>query len=70
MLPKTLLTYKPTKTFASFRMAEKTALIIVASEGAEEMEVVITGDVLVRGGVKVTYAGLSGTDAVRNQFFN
>ncbi|CAI2347271.1 unnamed protein product [Caenorhabditis sp. 36 PRJEB53466] len=46
-------------------MTEKTALIIVAADGSEEMEVVITGDVLVRGGIKVTYAGLSGSDAVK-----
>ncbi|PAV86982.1 hypothetical protein WR25_24219 [Diploscapter pachys] len=32
-------------------MAEKTALLI-ATDGSEEMEVVITADVLVRGGVK------------------
>ncbi|PAV59709.1 hypothetical protein WR25_20800 isoform B [Diploscapter pachys] len=41
-------------------MAEKTALLI-ATDGSEEMEVVITADVLVRGGVKVTIAGLNGT---------
>lgn len=33
-------------------MAEKTALLI-ATDGSEEMEVVITSDVLVRGGVTV-----------------
>ena len=33
-------------------MTEKTALLI-ATDGSEEMEVVITADVLVRGGVKV-----------------
>uniref|UniRef100_A0A8R1DVW0 D-lactate dehydratase n=1 Tax=Caenorhabditis japonica TaxID=281687 RepID=A0A8R1DVW0_CAEJA len=46
-------------------MSQKSALIILAAEGAEEMEVIITGDVLVRAGVKVTYAGLSGPEAVK-----
>ncbi|EGT52758.1 hypothetical protein CAEBREN_25608 [Caenorhabditis brenneri] len=43
----------------------KSALVVLAAEGAEEMEVIITGDVLERGGIKVTYAGLSGSDPVR-----
>ncbi|CAD6193996.1 unnamed protein product [Caenorhabditis auriculariae] len=42
---------------------DKTALILLA-EGAEEMEVVITADVLTRGGVKVKLAGISGPDPV------
>jgi DJ-1 family protein len=42
---------------------DKTALVILAA-GAEEMEVSIIVDVLRRGGVKVTLAGLSGSGAV------
>uniref|UniRef100_A0A914WYP6 D-lactate dehydratase n=1 Tax=Plectus sambesii TaxID=2011161 RepID=A0A914WYP6_9BILA len=42
----------------------KSALMIVA-EGAEEMEVVITVDVLRRAGVDVTVAGLTGSDTVK-----
>lgn len=41
----------------------KKALVILA-EGAEEMETVITVDVLRRGGIEVTLAGLTGKDAV------
>ncbi|OWF41064.1 protein DJ-1-like [Mizuhopecten yessoensis] len=39
------------------------ALVLLA-EGAEEMETVITVDVLRRGGIEVTLAGLAGSDAV------
>ncbi|CAI5441919.1 unnamed protein product [Caenorhabditis angaria] len=39
-------------------MSGKTAIILLAPEGAEEMEAVITGDVLVRAGVQVQYVGL------------
>uniref|UniRef100_A0A8R1DTV0 D-lactate dehydratase n=2 Tax=Caenorhabditis japonica TaxID=281687 RepID=A0A8R1DTV0_CAEJA len=46
-------------------MSPKTALIIMAPEGSEEMEIVITGDVLFSGGVKVTYAGLSESEMVK-----
>ncbi|KAF1770789.1 hypothetical protein GCK72_002612 [Caenorhabditis remanei] len=38
----------------------KSALIILAPEGAEETEVIIPGDVLTRGGIQVEYAGLEG----------
>ncbi len=41
----------------------KTALVILA-EGAEEMEAVIAVDVLRRGGVEVTLAGLKGKEPV------
>lgn len=37
--------------------ANKTALVLIA-DGAEEMEVVIVVDVLRRGGVEVTLAGI------------
>lgn len=46
-------------------MAQKSALIILAAEGAEEMEVIITGDVLARGEIRVVYAGLDGAEPVR-----
>ncbi|CAL2034985.1 CBN-DJR-1.2 protein [Caenorhabditis brenneri] len=36
----------------------KSALIVLAPEGAEECEVIIPGDVLTRGGIQVVYAGL------------
>lgn len=42
---------------------DKTALVVLAP-GAEEMEVSIIVDVLRRGGVKVTLAGLAGSAAV------
>ncbi|KAG8240312.1 hypothetical protein J437_LFUL000787 [Ladona fulva] len=45
-------------------MAEKTALVILA-EGAEEMEFVISVDVLRRAEVKVDVAGLAGISAVK-----
>ncbi|XP_070561712.1 Parkinson disease protein 7 homolog [Ptychodera flava] len=45
-------------------MTGRTALVILA-EGAEEMEMVISTDVLRRGGVKVTVAGLDGPGAVK-----
>jgi len=41
----------------------KKALVILA-EGAEEMETVITTDIMRRGGIEVTVAGLSGTAPV------
>lgn len=45
-------------------MAIKRAMLILA-EGAEEMEAIITTDVLRRGGVEVTLAGLLGKTPVR-----
>ncbi|XP_045161187.2 Parkinson disease protein 7 homolog [Mercenaria mercenaria] len=38
--------------------------LVILSEGAEEMETVITVDVLRRGGIEVTLAGLTGADPV------
>ncbi|XP_046360040.2 Parkinson disease protein 7 homolog [Haliotis rufescens] len=38
--------------------------IVLLAEGAEEMETVITVDVLRRGGIDVTVAGLTGSDPV------
>ncbi|GBM00139.1 Protein/nucleic acid deglycase DJ-1 [Araneus ventricosus] len=42
----------------------KTALLIL-SEGSEEMEAVISADVLRRAGVKVTIAGLQGSNPIK-----
>jgi protein DJ-1 len=47
-----------------FRMAAKRALVLLA-EGAEEMETVITVDVLRRGGIEVFLAGIAGSQAVK-----
>nr|XP_026483338.1 protein dj-1beta-like [Vanessa tameamea] len=51
-----------TKSLSSSKMS-KTALMIL-SQGAEEMETVITVDMLRRGGVTVTLAGLDGETPV------
>ncbi|XP_067140535.1 Parkinson disease protein 7 homolog [Centruroides vittatus] len=50
--------------YASFRKMSKSALLILA-DGAEEMEAVISVDVMRRGGIKVTVAGLDGSQAVK-----
>jgi len=42
----------------------RTALLLLAN-GAEEMEVVIAADVMRRGGIEVTIAGLSGSQPVK-----
>ncbi|KAG6454665.1 hypothetical protein O3G_MSEX008804 [Manduca sexta] len=49
--------------FAQRRAMSKSALVILA-QGAEEMETVITVDMLRRGGVEVTMAGLDGSAPV------
>ncbi|XP_023224526.1 protein/nucleic acid deglycase DJ-1-like [Centruroides sculpturatus] len=51
-------------SYASFRKMSKSALLILA-DGAEEMEAVISVDVMRRGGIKVTVAGLDGSQAVK-----
>ncbi|XP_015913043.2 protein dj-1beta [Parasteatoda tepidariorum] len=48
---------------SSLKMS-KTAVVIL-SEGAEEMEAIISADVLRRAGVKVTIAGLHGSSPVK-----
>ncbi|VDM57129.1 unnamed protein product [Angiostrongylus costaricensis] len=54
-------TFKKRLKAVQFRMS---ALLILA-DGAEEMEAVITADVLRRGGVDVTVAGLAGSNPVK-----
>ncbi|XP_037514729.1 Parkinson disease protein 7 homolog [Rhipicephalus sanguineus] len=49
---------------SGFLSMGKKALLILA-EGAEEMEAIITADVLRRGGVDVTIAGLTGASPVK-----
>lgn len=46
-------------------MSEAPRAVVILAEGAEEMEVVILVDVLRRGGVSVTLAGLDGAAPVR-----
>uniref|UniRef100_T1IZC7 DJ-1/PfpI domain-containing protein n=1 Tax=Strigamia maritima TaxID=126957 RepID=T1IZC7_STRMM len=69
----TFLTLRHLKSFQfsfpliSFRYSSimtKRALLLLA-EGAEEMETVITADVLRRGGINVTIAGVAGSDPVK-----
>ncbi|CAH1240700.1 PARK7 [Branchiostoma lanceolatum] len=57
---------KPGRHFSTDNMGDEdvTALVILA-EGAEEMETVISVDVMRRGGIKVTLAGLAGTNPVK-----
>jgi protein DJ-1 len=43
---------------------EPTALVLVA-QGSEEIEAVISIDVMRRGGIEVTVAGIDGTDPIR-----
>ncbi|CAK9834170.1 Protein dj-1beta [Anthophora retusa] len=45
-------------------MAKKTAILLLA-DGSEEMEAVITTDVLRRGGIDVTVAGLSDSPCIK-----
>ncbi|XP_052213967.1 Parkinson disease protein 7 homolog isoform X2 [Dreissena polymorpha] len=46
------------------KKAIMTKALVILSEGAEEMETVISVDVLRRGGIEVTVAGLEGSDPV------
>jgi protein DJ-1 len=48
----------------SFMTSSMPSAVVLLSEGAEEMETVITVDVLRRGGIDVTIAGVGGIDLV------
>ncbi|CAG5092983.1 Similar to dj-1beta: Protein dj-1beta (Drosophila melanogaster), partial [Cotesia congregata] len=56
--------YLSKKLFTTFAMAKKTAILLMA-DGAEEMEAVITADVLRRAGIDVTIASITGNDCIK-----
>ncbi|KAH0547033.1 protein dj-1beta [Cotesia glomerata] len=56
--------YSSKKLFTTIAMAKKTAILLMA-DGAEEMEAVITADVLRRAGIDVTIASITGKDCIK-----
>ncbi|XP_066593150.1 protein dj-1beta-like [Prorops nasuta] len=60
---KVLLKFRSATNYCA-NMAKKTAILLIA-EGSEEMEAVITADVLRRGGVDVTITSISNDECVK-----